>query len=337
MSFRGSVKVCRRRKKGPRIVVIGGGTGLSTLLKGLKRYTDNITAVVAVTDDGGSSGRIRTDLGMLPPGDIRDCLIALSDVEPLMKKLFDYRFVDKDDSVGHSFGNLFIAAMTNVTGSFAKGIEESSRIMAVSGRVLPVTLDDCVLCAELEDGTNVSGETNVNACTSRIKRLYLDAERCRAMPEVLHAIKKADVIVIGPGSLYTSIVPNLLVDGISEAIAMSDAVKLYVCNIMTQDGETEGCTVSDHIEALFSHAGRRIFDYCLCNSRKISEPVALKYSMEGAVPIDIDEEKISKLGVELILADISAETGDLARHDPDELAAAVMKIFQEKSPTRLYE
>lgn len=328
MSFRGSVKVCRRRKKGPRIVVIGGGTGLSTLLKGLKRYTDNITAVVAVTDDGGSSGRIRTDMGMLPPGDIRDCLIALSDVEPLMKKLFDYRFVDRDDSVGHSFGNLFIAAMTNVTGSFAKGIEESSRIMAVSGRVLPVTLDDCVLCAELEDGTNVSGETNVNACTSRIKRLYLDAERCRAMPEVLHAIKKADVIVIGPGSLYTSVITNLIVPGIADAILSSKAFKVYVCNMMTEMNETLGYTLSDHIKAISDHVGTNLTEWVIANDGAISDKMWEKYSQEGANPVILDEDRVNLLGLKVRKCDLVDEA-DVVRHNPAKLARQILLLANE--------
>jgi len=328
MSFRGSVKVCRRRKKGARVVVIGGGTGLSTLLKGLKKYTDNITAVVAVTDDGGSSGKIRSDMGLLPPGDIRDCLVALSDVEPLMKKLFDYRFVEKDGSAGHNFGNLFIAAMTNISGSFAKGIEESSRIMAVSGRVLPATLNDCTLCAELEDGSHVFGETNVNACASRIKRVYLKSDGCSAMPEVLQAIKKADIIVIGPGSLYTSVITNLIVPGVSEAILTSKAFKVYICNIMTEKNETLGYTLSDHIKAVSDHVGANLAEWVIVNDGVISDKMWEKYFEEGAQPVFIDEERVNFFGVKIKKCDLIEESG-VVRHNPMKLARHIMLLADE--------
>lgn len=301
--MRSGVKTGEFKKMSPKIVAIGGGTGLSTILRGLKHYTDDITAIVTVADDGGGSGILRKELGMPPPGDIRNCLNALANIEPTLEKVIDYRF-ETGSLQGQNFGNLFLAALTGMYGSFTEAVLRMSELLAITGRVLVVTDEDIQIEAQFENGGTVLGESHISEykkkSNCKIKRINIKPEHPKAFSACIEALENADMIVIGPGSLYTSIVPNLLVDGISEAIAMSDAVKLYVCNIMTQDGETEGCTVSDHIEALFSHAGRRIFDYCLCNSRKISEPVALKYSMEGAVPIDIDEEKISKLGVELI-------------------------------------
>ena len=231
----------------PRVVALGGGTGLSTLLRGLKRHTGSITAIVTVTDDGGSSGRLRAEMGVLPPGDIRNCLVALADAEPLMKQLFDYRFNSGGPLSGHNFGNLFIAAMSEIMGDFELAVKESSRVLLVRGEVLPATLDDCILGALLSGGREVLGETSVGTSTSRIDRVFLRPEGPKPLPEALRAISEADAIVLGPGSLYTSVMPNLLVDGMADAIASSKAVKIYVCNVMTEPGETQGYAAQEHL------------------------------------------------------------------------------------------
>lgn len=316
----------RNLQKGPHIVAIGGGTGLSTMLRGLKEYSSNITAIVTVADDGGSSGRIRKELGILPPGDIRNTLIALADTEPLMEKLFQYRFSWGDDLTGHSFGNLFIAAMTDITGDFEKSIKEFSKVLAVRGKVIPSTLETVRLRARYTDGTEVVGESNIPLPNKRIDRIYMEPEGAQALPEALEAIAHADIIVLGPGSLFTSIIPNLLVEPIVEALANSSALRLYICNVMTQPGETDGMSASDHVKALLKHAdGERILDYVLVNRARISPVQAEKYRREGAYPVRADTAKLERMGLEVISADF-LDKMDLVRHDSDRLAKEIIRL-----------
>ncbi|MCI6568785.1 MAG: YvcK family protein, partial [Dysosmobacter sp.] len=311
------------RVHGPRIAVIGGGNGLSTMLRGLKNYTENITAIVTVADDGGGSGMLRQDLGMPPPGDIRNCMEALANTEPLMSELMHYRFSD-GSLAGQSFGNLFLAALNGISSSFDVAVSRMSEVLAITGRVLPVTTADVQLEAEFENGATVVGESKIFYCKKeqdcRIRRVRLLPERPQALPEAVQAIHDADMIVLGPGSLYTSIIPNLLVSGIVEAIQEADAMKVYVCNVMTQDGETEGYTVSDHIRALFKHSCPGLFDLCLTNSSPIPPAVVQRYAQEGAEPIFCDRESVEALGVEIVSRPVSTVENGLVRHNPGHLA-----------------
>jgi uncharacterized cofD-like protein len=266
----------RKRKQGPKVVALGGGTGLSALLKGLKTYTDHITAIVTVADDGGSSGKLRRELGVLPPGDFRNCIAALADDEALTTQLFQYRFptphrdADTEHTLdGHSFGNLFITAMANVTGSFEKALVESGRVLAIRGQILPSTLEDVTLCADLVDEAaairRVAGESAIPEARLPIERVYLEPANVPAYPPALRAILDADLVIIGPGSLFTSVLPNLLVDEITDAIRASNALKIYVCNVATQPGETDGFDLSDHVQALERHVGSDLFAFVLAN------------------------------------------------------------------------
>ncbi len=313
----------RQLQRGPKIVVIGGGTGLSTLLRGLKEYTSNLTAIVTVADDGGSSGRLRGDQGMLPPGDVRNCLVALADKEPFMEQLLQYRF-PSGELAGHSMGNLLLAALNNISGSFDGAIKGLSRVLAVRGQVLPVTLEDVSLCAEMEDGEIVCGESRIPGTGKRIKRVFLKPETCSPVDEALKAISCADAVVLGPGSLYTSVLPNLLVKGMPGALAKSNAVKIYVCNVMTQPGETTGYTVSEHIKAIIDHAGP-VVDWTLVNQEVIQGRPLTRYKKEGAAPVKIDEDEIAKLNVRLQKGDLLQE-GDMVRHHPDRLARHIMHL-----------
>jgi uncharacterized cofD-like protein len=315
----------KTNKSNPRIAVIGGGTGLSTLLRGLKAYTGNLTAIVAVTDDGGSSGMLRKEMGVLPPGDIRNCLVALSEEESAMAQLFTYRFPSVRSLSGHSFGNLFITAMGALSGGFDKGVERASKVLAIRGRVLPVTLSSVNLQATLEDGRKIKGETKISRATARIKRLSIVPKPPPAAPTVIDAIKKADAIVIGPGSLYTSVIANLLIWGVARAVGSSRAPKIYVCNVMTQPGETSGYSLSDHVKAIESHCGRGILDYCLVNSGSIPKSLSLKYADKDSFPVKIDKENLS--GIKVMRADMVSDK-EFARHDPAKLAAAVMKTLK---------
>jgi uncharacterized cofD-like protein len=308
-----------------RVVALGGGTGLSTLLRGLKRYTSSITAIVTVTDDGGSSGRLRAEMGVLPPGDIRNCLVALADAEPLMKQLFDYRFNGQGPLAGHNFGNLFIAAMSEITGDFELAVKESSRVLLVRGEVLPATLDDCVLGAVLEDGREALGQTALGNSACKIDRVFLRPPAPRPLPEALHAIGDADAIVLGPGSLYTSVTPNLLVDGVAGAIAASSAVKIYVCNVMTERGETQGYTAQDHLAAIFDHVGPNLVDWIIVNDAPISDGMVRKYSLEGAEPVRWDRQVLESMGVRVAEAPVASQT-DLVRHDPGAIASEVIAL-----------
>ena len=312
-------------ERGPRIAVIGGGTGLSTMLHGLKEYTSNITAIVTVADDGGSSGRLRKDFNMLPPGDIRNCLVALADSEPLMGQLFQFRFEEGDGLKGHSFGNLFIAAMTKVAGSFDAAIKESSRVLAIRGSVVPSTLDKAVLIAEHADGHETAGESNIPKANSPIKRISLRPANCRATAEAIDAIRKADAVVLGPGSLYTSIIPNLLIGNIYRELMASKAIKVYVCNVMTQKGETDGYKASDHLRAIISHTAPGIIDYCIVNTARISGDMLKKYEGEFSYPVAVDIENLKKLKVRAVEAHIISAK-DYVRHDSVKLAKIIVDL-----------
>ncbi|MDO8673959.1 MAG: YvcK family protein [Dehalococcoidia bacterium] len=314
----------RYLRRGPKVVAIGGGTGLSILLRGLKEHTGNLTAVVTVADDGGSSGRLRRELGVLPPGDFRNCIAALADAEPLMTKLLQYRFNGGSGLEGHSFGNLFIVAMSGVTGNFEQALRESSRVLAVRGQILPSTLADVQLCARMEDEDVVQGESNITHSPQKIKRAFLEPADVQAHPDAIRAILDADLIVLGPGSLFTSILPNLLVDGIQKAIRASSAVKVYVCNVATQPGETDEFTVGDHVEALESHVGPAIFQYVIVNDNINFETPA----DPAVTPVALDG--FNKPDIKLVATDV-VSTESRLRHDSKKLAAAVMKVYGRRA------
>ena len=311
-------------RRGPRIVVIGGGTGLSVLLRGLKEYTSNLTAIVTVADDGGSSGRLRGDLGILPPGDIRNCLVALAEKEPLMEELLQYRF-RAGALAGHSIGNLLLAALCDLTGGFDSAVRGFSKVMAVSGQVLPATLADVILCAEMSDGKVVRGESNITRSGGEIKRVFLSPSRCFPLTEALAAIQEADAVVLGPGSLYTSIIPNLLVKGVAEVLARTPALKIYVCNVMTQPGETSGYSASDHVRAITEHAGG-LLDYAIVNTGEVPPRLKARYRQEGAEPVAADIEEIEALGVIPVGEDL-ARQNTVVRHHPDRLARAILETI----------
>lgn len=322
------------RKHGPRIAVIGGGHGLSNMLRGLKEYTENLSAIVTVADDGGGSGALRQDLGMPPPGDIRNCLVALANTEPLMKQMMDYRF-QEGSLAGQSFGNLFLAALNGISPSFDTAVRRMSEVLAITGRVLPVTTADVQLEAEFENGASVIGESKIFHCKKkedcRITKVRLLPERPKALPEAVAAILEADMIVLGPGSLYTSIIPNLLVEGIVDAIRESTALKVYVCNVMTQEGETEGYTASDHIAALFKHSVPGLFHLCLVNSSPIPRDAAERYALEGAELLRYDTERCAALGVELVSRPIAMMQDGFVRHHPDRLAQELILLHAERN------
>ncbi|MGE4353909.1 MAG: uridine diphosphate-N-acetylglucosamine-binding protein YvcK [Oscillospiraceae bacterium] len=324
----------------PAIVAIGGGTGLSTMLRGLKKYTKNLTAIVTVADDGGGSGVLRSELKMPPPGDIRNCLQALANTEPTMRALMNYRFTE-GSLKGQSFGNLFLAALNGMSDSFDQAVMKMSDVLAITGRVLPVSNENIRLLAEFDDGTEVLGESHIahhKAFHDRnIRRVRLIPEHPAALPASIRAIEEADMIILGPGSLYTSIIPNLLTEGIAEAVCASPAVKVYVMNIMTQDGETEGYTASQHIAALQKHSGRDLFQFCLANSMELPEAVLSRYRLQGAEPTVLDREEIEALGVHLLTAPVADVRDGFVRHHPHMLARELMRIFFEESPTRIYK
>ncbi len=320
-------------ERGPKIVVMGGGTGLSTLLHGLKEYTSNITAIVTVADDGGSSGKLREDFGILPPGDIRNCLVALADAEPLMGKLFQFRFGDGTEFSGHSFGNLFITAMSKVTGDFDAAIKESSKVLAIRGRVVPSTLDKVVLTAEHADGSETVGESQIPKATSPVKRIHLRPVNCKPSEEAMDAIKKADAIILGPGSLYTSIMPNLVVGKIYKEILSSRAIKVYACNVMTQKGETDDYKASDHLKAIIEHTAPGIVDYSIVNTARIPDDMLKKYKDEESYPVIPDSENIRKMKCKVIEAHI-INTQDYVRHDSTKLAKIVIDLVTSLKKSR---
>ena len=321
-------------ERGPKITAIGGGTGLSTMLRGLKKYTKNLTAVVTVADDGGGSGVLRRDIGMPPPGDIRHCMESLANVEPIMERLLTYRF-QEGSLAGQSFGNLILAALNGVTGSFEEAVAQMSQVLAITGRILPVTSADVQLEAVFENGARVVGESKISSFKKeqdcRIAHVALLPERPAALPAALQAIREADLILMGPGSLYTSVIPNLLVEGVVEAICRSEALKIYVSNIMTQEGETEGYTAADHVDALLSHGAPGLVDLCLANSAPVRPGLVEKYREEDAAPILVDRERIRAMGLELEEYPVASEGGDYARHDPDRLAAAVLDVYRRRA------
>jgi uncharacterized cofD-like protein len=321
----------RRLNRGPKLVAIGGGTGLSTLLRGLKRYSANITAIVTVADDGGSSGRLRREHGVLPPGDIRNCLAALSDEEKLMTELFQYRFEVGEGLSGHSFGNLFLTAMSDITGNLEKAITASSQVLAVRGRVLPSTLEDVVLWARFEDGRYVEGESQIPLVRSRIVEFGCKPERPAAVPQTIKDIADADFIIIGPGSLYTSIIPNLLVPEILTALKNRQVPCVYVCNVMSQEGETDGFTISDYVETLDRVAGARLFDVVLVQKDPPSERSLAHYRKYGAEFTVFDRERLSVLKCPVLLANVMAEREDgTVRHDSDKLAGVLMRWYNRQ-------
>lgn len=323
----------RRRKlnRGPKIVAIGGGTGLSMLLRGIKNITNNVTAVVTVGDDGGSSGRLREEMGVLPPGDIRNCIAALADDEDLVTKLFQYRFRNGEGLEGHSFGNLFLTALCSITGDMVRAVKESSNVLSIRGRVLPSTLDDMKLVAEMEDGRIIHGESNIPEAHGKIKRLFTDPQNCHALADVISAIREAELIILGPGSLYTSVIPNLLIQEISHEIAKSNAKKIYVCNIMTQPGETDGYSVCDHVNAIMKHAGsKKVIDAVLVNDFMPSN-LAKKYEMAGSYPVKLDFENLKKLGVKLVTRKLIEDSKEgLVRHSSNRVARAIYYWFRKE-------
>ncbi|HVM94427.1 MAG TPA: uridine diphosphate-N-acetylglucosamine-binding protein YvcK [Terriglobales bacterium] len=327
-----------------RVVAIGGGTGLSTLLKGLKRFVltpalaasgktaiRELCGVVTVSDDGGSSGRLRKEFNMLPPGDVRNCIVALSEDEALLSRLFQHRFQKGEGLEGHSFGNLFLAALTSITGDFAEAVRLSSEILLTRGHIFPATTSSVELEAEFQDGTRVRGETRITASKGRIRELFLVPPDVRPMPQTLEAIATADLITIGPGSLFTSLIPNLLVQGIAEAIVNSNAVKVYVCNLMTQANESLGLSAADHIRALNRHAHVQLFDYALINQRLASSEMKAKYATEGASQIVVDLDGIEAMGICPVLGDYLDE-GLVARHATDRVASDLMTLMAAQTP-----
>jgi len=324
---------------GPAIAAIGGGHGLNTLLRGLKRRTRNITAIVTVADDGGGSGMLRQDLNMPPPGDIRNCMQALANTEPMMEQLLDYRF-EEGRLAGQSFGNLLLAALNGISGSFDEAVSRMSEVLAITGRILPVTNANVLLQATFENGAKVIGESKIAAFKKaqdcRIRRVELLPEGSPALPETLEAIRGADLILLGPGSLYTSIIPNLLVEGVSQAIRDSGAMRVYLANIMTQDGETEGMTLSEHLRALLEHSAPGLVDLCLVNCAPVREGLLERYRREDAEPLQVDRAAVEALGAEVVERPLTSNEGDYARHDPDRLARAVLELYAERARTRVF-
>ena len=336
------------RTRPVRIVALGGGTGLSMVLRGLKDYVNagkksphgkskpaknnpvrpisDLVAVVTVTDDGGSSGRLRREYSVLPPGDIRSCMVALSKDEHLLGKLFQYRFPVGRGLAGHSFGNLFVTALTNVTGDFAEAVRVSSRVLAIRGRIFPATAQNVTLEAQLENGAIVAGETNISRSRQRIVRVRLVPRRVRPLPEVLAAIREADLILVGPGSLYTSIIPNLLVEGITEAIHKSRATCVYIANLMTQPGETQHYSVADHVEAIYQHSRKGLFDFVVINRKPVPANLLRRYRLEGAEPVQPSAAELKRMGIRYITADL-LRYNRVVRHDQAKLTRLLMEEF----------
>ena len=320
-----------------RVVAIGGGTGLSALLEGLKHYTRredpaapavDITAIVTVTDDGGSSGRLRREFDVLPPGDIRNCMVALSEDSALLSRLFQYRFQAGRGLKGHSFGNLFLMALTQVMGDFPEAVRTSSEVLKIAGRIYPATASNVVLEAKLDDGTKVLGETRISRSRSRIRSIHLIPHKVKPLPEALTAIAEADVVTLGPGSLFTSVIPNLLVEGIPAAIRRSPAVKAYFVNLMWQPGETDEFRASDHVRAIHKHARGAFLDYAVVNIRPITSALKKRYAREAALPVENNIDELFKMGLKVVAGNLVGRT-DRVRHDPASTAAVVVKLAQE--------
>lgn len=334
----------RYLERGPKIVVIGGGSGLSVLIHGLKEFTSNITAVVTVGDDGGSSGRLRSQFNIPPPGDIRNCLVALADSEPLMSDLFQFRFKEAGELEGHSFGNLFILAMLKVTGDFEKAIKESSKILAIRGRVIPATYKIVTLMAQHKDGTVTVGESNISKARSPIQKLYMKPDACAAAEDALLAIQEADGIVMGPGSLYTSILPNLLIEDLSAALARASAPKVYVCNVMTQPHETDHFTAFDHVNTIIEHSRPEVLSHVIVNTGQIPAAMLEKYAHEEAFPVAADIAKVRSLGYEVIEDNIITYQ-DTLRHNARRVAKIVLDVVnaskksanEKRKKSKLYD
>jgi uncharacterized cofD-like protein len=328
---------------GLRVVAIGGGTGLSTLLRGLRGHVSapgqsfdtgcaiaDLAAVVTVTDDGGSSGRLRQDFNMLPPGDLRNCMVALSEEEDLLAKLFTHRFRGGDGLKGHNFGNLFVAALTEITGDFAQAVQLASKILATRGRIYPATMANATLVASMDDGSVVRGETNITASKRRIVELTLDPPRPAPLPETLEAIERADLITVGPGSLYTSLITNLLVDGIPSALGAARGVRVYICNLMTQANESLNLTASEHIACIYEHTRTQIFDYAIVNTAQFSPETVARYAAEGAAPIEPDVKRIEALGVRCVVGNFASEE-NVVRHTASRVADAVLELAGKRA------
>ena len=319
-----------------KVVTIGGGTGLSVLLRGLKKYPLEITAVVTVADDGGSSGKIRSDMNIPSPGDIRNVIAALSDVEPYLEKMFQYRF-DSGEVKGHPVGNLMIAAMTDIHGDFSTAVKVMSRILNVRGTVLPTTNDIATLNAVLSDGEIIRGESSITKAGGVIDHVYITPSRVKPNEDVLKAIEEADYIIMGPGSLYTSIIPNLVISNVSEKIRESKAKKIYVCNVMTQHGETDNYSVCDHIVAINKHVQENIFDLVIANSREFDDSILSKYHKEKQEPVKIDQEKIEELGIKLIKNDdVGIVDNNTIRHNADKVSELIYDYIIDDKPTMIY-
>ncbi len=319
-----------------RVVAIGGGTGLSTLLRGLRKHVivpgqtsgtiiSDLAAVVTVTDDGGSSGRLRKDFKMLPPGDLRNCMVALSEQEDLLAQLFRHRFRSGGEMEGHNFGNLFVAALTEITGDFGHAIQLASKILATRGRIYPVTTANATLVARMDDGSLVRGETNISATKRRIVELMMEPPDAAPLPETIDAINRADLITIGPGSLYTSLITNLLVDGVAQALRNAKGLRVYVCNLMTQANESLGLSASQHIRRIYDHAGGPIFDYAIINTAPVSPEMLLRYAAEGSLPIEPDLDRVEVMGVQCVVGNFLSE-GDVLRHNPETVTGALLEL-----------
>ncbi len=315
--------------QGPRVVAIGGGTGLSTLLRGIKHHTNNITAVVTVGDDGGSSGRLRKEQGVIPPGDIRNCIAALADEEDLITELFQYRFKNGQGLEGHSFGNLFLTALCRISGDMMSAIKESSKVLNIRGRVLPSTLANVTLAAEMSDGSVIQGESQIPDAKGKINRLFCTPKNPAPLPEVIQAINQADIILMGPGSLYTSVIPNLLIAPISEAVNQSKAPKIYVTNLVTQPGETDGYTVGDHVSAINSHAGYNQFIDIVFVNDWLPEPLVEKYKAANAIPVVLDKEVCENLGTTIVETSlVDQNENEILRHNSKKLAHAILTWYK---------
>ena len=321
-----TIFIQRKLTHGPAITVIGGGTGLSTLLRGMKYITNNCTAVVTVADDGGSSGRLRKELGIIPPGDLRNCLTALADREPVMERLMQYRFTGDSPFAGHCFGNLFIAAVAEAEGGMEEGLNVVSQILNVRGRVIPSTLADIQLEAEMDDGSIILGESKIPKAHKHIKRMVMTPAEAPATKQAVEAIAKADILIFGPGSLYTSVIPNLLVKDIQDAVLASKAAKIYVCNVMTQPGETDGYGAYEHVKALIDQVGEQFLDFVIVNNQQITQEQLDLYGAEGSLPVSPDMEKIMQLGITVIPANLISKD-NLVRHNPRKLSRVLMTLI----------
>lgn len=313
----------------PKVVTIGGGTGLSVLLRGLKHHDLDLTAIVTVADDGGSSGVLRQELQIPPPGDIRNVLVALSETEPLFEKLFQHRFETGNGLSGHSLGNLLLAAMTSISGDFVKGIREISRVLNVKGKVLPAANQSIVLKALMSDGSIVVGESNIPKHEGKIQQVYLEPADVEPLGESIQAIKEADLIIIGPGSLYTSVLPNLLVPRLGEEICQSKAKKMYICNVMTQKGETDQFTASDHIQVIIDHMPHLFLDYIIVNNRSVPKAILERYALEGATPVQHDKKRLERFGFKVISDKIIKYDKSVIRHDETILADWIVRVLKQ--------